>query len=168
MPTLQSQKASKIAPVYGTVNTVEPRLTNTLLRRTPHLNERFWSVPDIFPVKSCLKTSPWANNLALPVERTAVCPPNVSVSEVFSWSDLSSYPKKQQHIRDTKSWNMKRGNANLAASYRAFTLHWGSLHISPCVNKTADLQYTHTDRSEPLMPLSRHKSWKQKQASWHC
>ncbi len=31
-------------------NTVEPRLTNTLLKRTPLLNERFWPVPDSFPV----------------------------------------------------------------------------------------------------------------------
>ena len=31
--------------------TVEPRLTNTLVRRTPRLNERFCPVPIIFPVK---------------------------------------------------------------------------------------------------------------------
>ncbi len=65
-------------------STVEPRLTNTLLRRTPHLDEQFWPVPNIFSVKSCLKTPLWANNLALPVERTAVCPPKVSVCEVFT------------------------------------------------------------------------------------
>ena len=64
--------------------TVEPRLTNTLLKRTPHLNERFWPVPNIFPVKSSLKTPLWANNPALPAQRTAVCPPKVSVCEVFT------------------------------------------------------------------------------------
>ena len=87
--------------------TVEPRLTNTLVRRTPHLNEQFWSVPDIFPVKSCLKTSPWANNLALPAERTAVCPPKVSVSEVFTLPCQSVTCRalhQKQLIRDSKSW----------------------------------------------------------------
>ena len=66
------------------LNTVEPRLTNTLLRRTPHFNERFWPVPNILTVKSCLKTSPGANNLALPVQRTDFCPPNVSAHGVMA------------------------------------------------------------------------------------
>ncbi len=63
--------------------TVGPRLTNTLAGRTPLLNERFWPVPSIFSVKSCLKTPPLTNNPALPAQRTADCPPKVSVSEVF-------------------------------------------------------------------------------------
>ena len=63
--------------------TVEPRLTDTLLKRTPLSNERLWPVPTISPYKSCLKTPPWANNPGFPVERTLVCPPKVFVSEVF-------------------------------------------------------------------------------------
>ena len=31
------------------LTTVEPRLANTLLRRTPLLNARFWPVPNTFP-----------------------------------------------------------------------------------------------------------------------
>ncbi len=65
------------------ITTVEPCLTNTLLRRAPHLNERFWSVPNIFPIKSYVKTPLLTNNPALPAERTAVCPPEVFVREVF-------------------------------------------------------------------------------------
>ncbi len=68
-------------------NTVEPRLTNTLLKRTPLSSERFWPVPNNFLVKSYLKTPLWANNLALPVQRTAVCPPKVFVCEVFTCYD---------------------------------------------------------------------------------
>ena len=64
-------------------DTVEPRLTNTLLKRTPLLNELFWPVPNIFLINSCLKTSPWANNLVLPVQRTAVCPPKPSAHGVL-------------------------------------------------------------------------------------
>ncbi len=44
--------------VQNFISTVEPRLqrlTDTQLRRTPHWNERFWLVPNIFTVKSCLK-----------------------------------------------------------------------------------------------------------------
>ncbi len=76
--------------------TVEPRLTNTLVKRTPLLNERFWPVPNIFPVKSCLKTPPWADNLALPAERTAVCPPKVFVCEVFTLKLKFSFTCKLQ------------------------------------------------------------------------
>ncbi len=65
--------------------TVEPRLTNTLVGRTPLFSEQFWPVPNILPVKSCLKTPPLADNLALPAQRTAVCPPKVSVGEVFTF-----------------------------------------------------------------------------------
>ena len=66
-------------------NTVEPRLTNTLLRQTPNFKEQFGPVPNIFSVKSCLKTPLWANSLALPVGRTTGCPPKVFASEVFPY-----------------------------------------------------------------------------------
>ena len=41
--------------------TVEPRLTNTLVRRTPLFNEQFWPVPNIFPIQSFIETPEQAN-----------------------------------------------------------------------------------------------------------
>ncbi len=99
-------------------DTVEPRLTNTLVRRTPPLNERFWPVPTDFPVKSCLKTPPWTNNLAFPVERTAVCPPKVSVREVI-------YLSACERICDVWSFRSTLAvNANVAYSESLLRKRW--------------------------------------------
>ncbi len=37
------------------LNTLEPRLTNTLLKQTPLFNEQFWPVPSSFPVNFMFK-----------------------------------------------------------------------------------------------------------------
>ena len=45
-----------------------------------------WTIlagPKHFPYQILYKTPVWTNNPALPAQRTAVCPPKVSVSEVF-------------------------------------------------------------------------------------
>ncbi len=55
------------------LSTVEPRLTNTLVRRTPHLYERFWPVPNFFSVKWTTSDSPNHKNLG---ERTDPTWPN--------------------------------------------------------------------------------------------
>ncbi len=59
--------------------TVEPRLTNTLLGRTPLLNEQLWSVPNIFSViytKIRYKTSRKVSKFS------TCCPPKM----VISWA----------------------------------------------------------------------------------
>ncbi len=64
--------------------TVEPRLTHTLVRRTPHLKGRLWSVPNFFLVQSCLKTPVWAANPGFPAEQTPYLVPQCPQPEVLS------------------------------------------------------------------------------------
>ena len=110
----------------GNINTVEPRLANTLVRRTPLFSERFWSVPNILSVKSCLKTPPWANNLGLPAQRTAVCPPKVSVREVFTWCNSRLHDKALRlNSTSSKCENamISTGGKSRSQILQAATLH---------------------------------------------
>ena len=128
-------------------STVEPRLTNTLVKRTPLLNEQFWPVPNIFSVNSCLKTSPWANNLAIPVQRTILCLPNLSAHGV-----LARLNTGHCHSMQTADWNCQTVKHSLDIRYDMRSC----LHINwEWENRHASTHENLGERTDPTWPNSQ-------------
>ena len=81
--------------MHGAVgNTVEPRLTNTLVRRTPLLDGHFYPVPFVFHYITCLKTSRVNEHPTFPVGRTIPLVPEPFAHGVMCLIDplCSSFP----------------------------------------------------------------------------